>query len=386
MSRLYAFGSNGSGQLGVGHFDDISQPELCKLRSTDTQNGSLSNIRQNTLTDTRFCKIVAGGNHTLALTRASNAFAAGHNADGRCGLPISAKHDCEFQLLEEMGSSSGHKFFPISDIAATWEASFFVNNHGSVWTCGTGSKGELGLGPEVTNSKNLSKIFDVKDVTRGDSICSISASISHIILLTDTGDAYGWGTCRKGQLGDDLIKEKIVWRPTKLTLAFKARQVVTGREFTFFVGENGEQQLFGKSKHLPHSLNLTVEDSNLCDTQFELLQAGWSSIYCLSGTKGQRAMRAWGRNDRGQQPPESLPVVEAIAAGSEHCIASTAKGEVIAWGWGEHGNCGTSTDQRDSVAGWYNNIPLPFSGDWSVDTIAAGCATSFILARNEGSS
>ena len=91
---------------------------------------------------------------------------------------------------------------------------------------------------------------------------------------------------------------------------------------------------------------------------------------------------SFGRNDHGQLPPFGLPPIEAMSAGSEHCLALTKTGKVLAWGWGEHGNCGKHTDSDGDVKGRWNEIELPHSQ--KVTAVYAGCATSFILTAHSG--
>ena len=95
---------------------------------------------------------------------------------------------------------------------------------------------------------------------------------------------------------------------------------------------------------------------------------------------------SFGRNDHGQLSPPGLPPVEAISAGSEHCLALTRTSKVLAWGWGEHGNCGKETDSDGNVKERWNEIDLPQSQ--KAIAVYAGCATSFIVtaytAEQEG--
>lgn len=73
---LFAFGSNGSGQLGLGHTEDVSIPTRCVFddeASPQADNGKV-------------VRIAAGGNHTLVLFENGAVYAAGCNVDGRCGL------------------------------------------------------------------------------------------------------------------------------------------------------------------------------------------------------------------------------------------------------------------------------------------------------------
>lgn len=96
---------------------------------------------------------------------------------------------------------------------------------------------------------------------------------------------------------------------------------------------------------------------------------------------------AWGRDDRGQLPPGDLrggASLKKIAVGSEHGLALLGGDDdertVVAFGWGEHGNCGTEIDERGNVRGRYNVVDIPFQGEKErVIGIAGGCATSWII-------
>jgi len=365
---VYSFGSNRSGQLGVGHKEDLSSPAPCLFRETSSL-GLTSWIQNDTVT-----KITAGGNHTLLLTRSGVVYAAGNNENGRCGfkngLTQSASFECvDLSLLPDSAQSSAK----ITDIAATWEASLLVVDGRHVYACGSGSKGELGLGSEKQEAPQMVKVFGLDSSTNHDaSIVHISASVNHIVLLTSTGVMYGWGSCRKGQLGGGTKSQQVLWRPRIIEAPFIPRQLVTGRGFTFLLGRDSDQILFGEiqeAQSLP--LELAHDEDVIC--------SGWSTVYGLS--RGH--VQGIGRNDRGQRPPNKLPAIRQLAAGSEHCLGLTTSGDVVAWGWGEHGNCGVPVDHRGNVVDRWNHIVLPLAHPATVDRVEAGCATSFVVVLQD---
>jgi protein ATS1 len=112
---------------------------------------------------------------------------------------------------------------------------------------------------------------------------------------------------------------------------------------------------------------------------------GWSSVHHVKSLDGATEVRSIGKNDRGQLAPSVLRPLRALAAGSEHCIGIDYAGQLIAWGWGEHGNCGEQVDDRGTVSGRYNVIPVASSEDGIVvEGVAAGCATSFVICGKKG--
>src|SRR4051794_5515435 len=72
---LLAFGSNGNGQLGLGHREDTHLPTRCIIPD---EFPSISPPK---------C-IAAGGNHTFILFPCGRLFVTGSNAYGQCGLPL----------------------------------------------------------------------------------------------------------------------------------------------------------------------------------------------------------------------------------------------------------------------------------------------------------
>ncbi len=89
MKVLFALGSNGSGQLGIGHKEDVSVPKQV-LFPEDLS--ILPTIR----------KIAAGGNHTLLLTEPGELFWSGDSTTGACGKVTSEQKAAEPQFTGSM--------------------------------------------------------------------------------------------------------------------------------------------------------------------------------------------------------------------------------------------------------------------------------------------
>ncbi|KAK8192511.1 alpha tubulin suppressor [Zalaria obscura] len=343
---IYALGSNGSGQLGLGHLEDVSKPTLLDvslgLKATDIKS------------------IVAGGNHTLILTYSGDVYATGSNNGQRCGLDGNTE---EYTTLQKVEIPSNDR---ISHCAATWEASVLVTADNSVLVCGLGPKGELGLGQGWTNASKLHAIHEFPPA--GATVVDLAACMGHVVAVLSNGEVYGWGVGRNGQLGQPY---EDVWAPRKLEgVTFKAVRAVCGKDFTCIFGalKEGEFVLLGPKRDrfsLKASLPARIPE-------WKDVSASWGSIYVLlpSGK-----LLAWGRDDHGQLPPVDIPPLQAMRAGSEHVVALTTSGDVLAWGWGEHGNCGPETDDRSDVKGRWNVLKL----DGEVLFLGGGCATTWIV-------
>ena len=108
------------------------------------------------------------------------------------------------------------------------------------------------------------------------------------------------------------------------------------------------------------------------------IQASWNGVYILKNTS---EIAAWGRSDKGQLPPKRLTGVKMMAVGSEHVIAvaeDDGREKLVAWGWGEHGNCGDVEGNRDVVPPREVEILGGEGKQAKIRCIGAGCATSWV--------
>lgn len=376
MIGIFALGSNGSGQLGVGHQDDTSTSTKSAFSSP---TASLPSPRA------PVARVAAGGNHTLLLTRDGQVFTAGQNESGARGQPLRREdlqgNDFSRLVINELGPDNDD-LGEVSLIAATWEASLVVQKDGRgkntrLHSLGTGSRGELGLGLSGTVSRPSACML--KNFPPGSTeIVDIHACMDHIVAVLSNGDAYAWGNCRKGQAGEP---KEVVLSPRKIEgLDFHVVRAVCTKETSVLFGApgSGRMAVLGSDKW---SLRSSAPERV---PAWKDVGASWGGIYILTEENG---IVAWGRNDHGQLPPASLPPVDMMAVGSEHVVARTVDGNVVAWGWGEHGNCGKEEESVDIKGKGYNIIASMSSQEFPagsvLESIGAGCATSFICVTSK---
>ncbi|KAJ5081723.1 hypothetical protein NUU61_009987 [Penicillium alfredii] len=494
--KLLAFGSNGSGQLGIGHTDDVSQPTPClfldssedrqsrpaESRTEETEIVKKNLLAQNASPDLldEIVHIATGGNHTLVLTARGHVYAAGCNLDGRCGpdydyynsndenstsaYSSSEKNLLNFRRVVLTDPVTGTAVRTFKHVAATWEGSILVsrrpvnapessprsenapNSQDTVYVLGSTPKGELGLGSGDTQAPTSTPTPASASIPafppHGTSIVGLASGMGHAVAILCTGEVYGWGAARKGQLGDGNKPAKILWTPTRVDgIPFRASGASCGREFTVVFGDckRGEFVVLGDRGNrwgvldgplhfssvgdTPMTANLSAEENKGSESYLQQsvegrgnpytsLSTSWNGVYVhtapnqafsslpstststhlpphtspLPSASSEKSdaglLIAWGRNDRGQLPPPNLPTPIKLAVGSEHALALLGDGQVAAFGWGEHGNCGPDTDVRGNVAGTYNVVALPGGvcvGGARVVGVGAGCATSWVM-------
>jgi protein ATS1 len=200
--------------------------------------------------------------------------------------------------------------------------------------------------------------------------------MGHTAVVLSNGEVYGWGAVRKGQLGQAAALKKVIWSPEKVdSVPFPTKGVACGREFTVITGpqESGDYTILGSGKwSIISSAPQTVKGKSVFTS--------WHGVYIH---EPNLSITAWGRNDRGQLPPPTLVQVSQIAVGSEHVVALLPDQKtVVAFGWGEHGNCGPETDSQGNVNGRWNEVPLPADDNARIVGVGAGCATSWIITSS----
>ena len=391
FTRVYALGSNGRGQLGIGHRDDVNKPTHAMFSCT---KGNCVGLH-----DDSVAKIVGGGNHTLLLTQSGRLYWAGDTKSFTFPLHSQmhnmpstqiqssniyseyALHFYEFHLHNAIRGVADLDFVPpfhVQNIAATFEASIIVvrDSRGKmrVWSCGEGHKGELGVqaGTKLLTAgktNDMNDLLPVDDfVPPGEDIVDLAASMSHVVAVLSNGEAWGWGTGRKGQLGAPI--QNVIFTPRKIEgVPFPVRRAVCGTVFTCLFGEprTGDYIVLGPDKYRINAKAPTNESI----IGWKDVDASFGHIYVL---KSDGLLECWGRNDTLEVPPNGLGPMAYIRAGSEHVVALDLSGKAWAWGWNEHGNCGRSVTGN----------PLASSTDLSrtpgalITAIGAGWATSWV--------
>ncbi|XDG00992.1 hypothetical protein ABKA04_000607 [Annulohypoxylon sp. FPYF3050] len=371
MNGLFSLGSNGSGQLGIGHKEDVSVPKQVEFVGE--------------IPDDEVVQIAAGGNHTIITTKTGKAYWSGDSSSGACGITQDTEHS-NVPKFREFILSTSERLGAVAHVACTWDSSVLVlldaNDRATqVYTCGVADVGAASAGsePSILRTPNLLSDFPPP----GTEVQSLAAGFRHVVVLLDNGDVYGWGNGRKGQLGelaDTADAKGVLQHPQKISgIPFKVSEAVCCQYTTCFISEPGDGRIIvlGADKWGLKS-TAPVEVPN-----WNMIGASWGSIYILQ-RNGQ--LIAWGRDDHGQLPPLLLPELESIATGSEHVLALTKDGDVLSWGWGEHGNCGPQTEKYGDVKGRWNVLAslknLPEGSN--ITAIGAGCATSWINITTEG--
>ncbi|OBA21986.1 RCC1/BLIP-II protein [Metschnikowia bicuspidata var. bicuspidata NRRL YB-4993] len=374
--HILACGSNGLYQLGLGN--DKDHDSLQHVPGLEQMGHVQPRL------------MAFGGNHTFVLYPEGQLFAAGSNEFGQCGVnsPL---------VLKVFTRVPGQW----KRVAAGWEFSVLWSHDNQLYSCGSGPKGELGLGEGCVLARSLQKV----PLPENSKVHDFKCSIGHTVVELKDGSYVGWGAARKGQLGPQPPvvaasgKSKprpAVWLPEHLQLEH-SDSFCMGRDRTITVGpgikvHGAEAQEIGVQTHTVKAMWSSLhylEDGRGAENRDVGSESGGvrkqdsgrdGDTGLLEGNSGIPgvSIRSVGNDLHGQcfRYEAPCPIV-AFEVGSEHGLVLLSDNSVHAWGWGEHGNCGAMKDD-DVVFNYLNQI---YDGKDQVVMMAGGLATTWLVVR-----
>ncbi|XP_055231540.1 X-linked retinitis pigmentosa GTPase regulator isoform X3 [Gorilla gorilla gorilla] len=208
-NKLYMFGSNNWGQLGLGSKSAVSKPTCVKALKPEK------------------VKLAAcGRNHTLVSTEGGNVYATGGNNEGQLGLGDTEERNT-FHVISFF--TSEHK---IKQLSAGSNTSAALTEDGRLFMWGDNSEGQIGL-------KNVTNVCVPQQVTIGKPVSCISCGYYHSAFVTTDGELYVFGEPENGKLGlpNQLLGNH---RTPQLVseIPEKVIQVACGGEHTVVLTEN----------------------------------------------------------------------------------------------------------------------------------------------------
>lgn len=243
-----------------------------------------------------------GRSHTILITSAGRALAAGHNVFGQLGngsrTELKKPHVASWQTMK----------LPSSEKAvcagAGAEFSVLVCENGAVYCMGSGQYGQLGNGRtgECIESRNriaydvIMQPLRVAGFGSGESevqVAQVACGVSHTIALDKEGKVWSWGFGGYGRLGHKLPKDEL--RPRRIEAftspAFHLDLVACGQTSSFAVQHNR------KTCYTWGMLKRTGECNMYPKPEFEL--QGWvvRSVACGStstAVAAERSLISWG--------------------------------------------------------------------------------------------
>ena len=168
--KMWVWGHNLCGQLGLGDTHNRNQPQIC-------------------LSDVNVKKIFCGPLYTIIITQSNETYGWGYNILGQLGLGCSSSGG----YANICHSPKKINISNIESFSCGWDHTVALTICGRIYTCGSNEYGQLGLGDE-----NKYHIFTELYLSN---ILKIECGDYHTVALSKSRHLFVWGSNNSGQLG-----------------------------------------------------------------------------------------------------------------------------------------------------------------------------------------
>ena len=242
VGRVFSFGDNDFGQLGLGNTDTVDRATLVH-----------SLVEEGVIV----VSVAAGKNHSLCLSSAGEVHAFGNNQSGQlgCGRNEDVHNEWdpfELEPTQVLISSSDSVdesvvLSGIMSVSAGLNMSAFLTSDGALYTCGQSNTGGLGTDPNFNYPQLVNDLASHR-------VTCISVGGGHMVALTADGLCFAWGNNDHGQCGregseDDNMRSGedrglhddgrpnglSVYDVAQVALPARVRFVCAGDTATFFI-------------------------------------------------------------------------------------------------------------------------------------------------------
>ncbi|XP_025418053.1 X-linked retinitis pigmentosa GTPase regulator-like isoform X2 [Sipha flava] len=212
--RVFCFGKNMFGQLGLGHTENVYKPNCVKNLKPD-----------------KVKHIACGRSHTIVSTDKNTVYGFGDNSEGQLGQP----------MIDVLNSYDPIRVTQFNDniiqiSAGSYHTAVLLEN-GDVYVWGSNNERQLGM-DTINDSANI-KIPTIVPINHP--VVFISCGHNHTAFVTKVGDLFTCGDREYGKLGHDL------WSLNKVDTTEKIVQVACGANHTVALNDAGKVFVCGKN-------------------------------------------------------------------------------------------------------------------------------------------
>lgn len=214
---LWAWGNNANGELGLGNADSSTS------KNAPVQIPSLTNIKA----------VAAGDNHSIALKEDGTVYLWGKGDKGQLGNGSTYSFKAPMQLMVSDASNQSVPFIAKAIFAGA-NYSMAIREDGTLWAWGDNSYGKLGDGTWIINRLSPVQVQGLSKVVL------LDGGVNFTAALKEDGTVWAWGRNNKGQLGNKTIDDSNI--PVQVInddgTAFKAISLAAGGEHTIAIKED----------------------------------------------------------------------------------------------------------------------------------------------------
>jgi hypothetical protein len=223
---VYSWGLSDAGQLGDGRV---------------LPNGSHTPTQLELFKKLVVADISAGCRHAAAVTIEGKLIVWGDNVDGQLSAPPERIKFSFRPLL-----ATAFRNVRVMQVACGVRHTLATTIGGLLWSWGTGSRGQLGIGMATTSTHVPQQIVPTAE---GRPLCfrKIAAGRFTSAAITDTAVLYMWGANNFGQLGLGSPSDDTIWEPRKIPafMGTNVREAALGDVFSAFIVADGQLMVCG---------------------------------------------------------------------------------------------------------------------------------------------
>jgi alpha-tubulin suppressor-like RCC1 family protein len=257
--KIWAWGNNTSGQLGIGNNENAKKPVMIKdLENVDDifiggrfslakqKNGKMyiwggSCATDKTIKFDQFLQNVA-----------ANVTSGGYFDQSSNNIESNTQNDCVLESQTNMNINSNRPIAIPSldnmlDVSGGFGHILALDKSGNVFSFGCNKYGQVGNGTNI----NDVQIQTPKQIPNLPKIKAISAGYRHSLLLSNDGAVFGFGHNQMGALTTD--KQDQNFNPIIIPTSGKVKKILAGYDYSLLQMQNGS--VFGAGEN--HSQLLT---------------------------------------------------------------------------------------------------------------------------------
>jgi len=339
--RLFGWGGNGAGQLGLPYW----------------MFGPTEPVRIDTFYESDFtgARVFSDGHsNTFAALADDSLYAWGENDSGTLGI---GSVGAPGTSLERFIVDFGGEAVQIGEADGGGSFGLARDYDGNIWSWGYNDSGRLGLG-DADYRQYPEKITSVAGFD------GLAAGSNFAVARVDDRTLYAWGDGDAGQLGNGVMSDSSV--PVQVSGLTDVYSFDCGSEFTLALAGSGSGlslYAWGDNQWGQLGLGHTADTGTPTEvTGFDGFEAQVTAVSCFGGNSmaldEEGNVYTWGGNASGQigdgttdsrAAPYKLPsslfagsAVVSIEAGINTSFAITNDGRL--WGWGDTYLLGYSTE------------------------------------------
>jgi len=364
---LWAWGDNGSGQLGDG--TTVQRTKPVRIGATEVNWAAVS----------------AGNVHTLALKKDGTLWAWGSNSNGRLGDGTTTQRTLPVRIgMTEVNWAA---------VSVGFHHTLALKKDGSLWAWGGNDSGRLGDGSTTQRTSPVRIGLTATDWA------AVSAGGHHTVALKKDGSLWAWGRNGSGQLGLGDTANRTA--PVRVGLANDWAAISAGGSHTMALKKDGTLWAWGWNSDATLG-DGTTKDKSVpvrigSEKNWATVSAGGNHTLAL---KKDGSLWAWGNNEYGQlgdgtfkQRTKPVRIGKSdtdwagIAADGYRTLAFKKDGGLWTWGDNENGQLGdgTTADKNAPVrigSGYDWGLRGSFAKDFIVRVLAPTTALPYLSVPN----